>query len=132
MARIDKEEQARRDGMAYALRIAKEKGIDALEEDLKMRNATNIPVGLTKKVIDEWCNGMKAQTIDSIGILAMVTLRDGFGFGTKRLNKFRDIFNNKTECLMNPDWTTWEDQLEILKEECGIDAFIHVNKGIRV
>lgn len=33
---------------------------------------------------------------------------------------------------MNPDWTTWEDQLEILKEECGIDAFIHVNKGIRV
>lgn len=103
MARIDKEEQARREGMAYALRIAKEKGIDALEEDLKMRNATNIPVGLTKKVIDEWCNGMKAQTIDSIGILAMVTLRDGFGFGTKRLNRFRDIFNNKTECLMNPD-----------------------------
>ena len=132
MARIDKEEQARREGMAYALRIAKEKGIDALEEDLKMRNATNIPIGLTKKVIDKWCNGMKAQTIDSIGILAMVTLRDGFGFGTKRLNKFRDIFNNKTECLMNPDWTTWEDQLEILKEECGIDAFIHVNKGIRV
>ncbi len=29
MARIDKEEQARREGMAYALRIAKEKGIDA-------------------------------------------------------------------------------------------------------
>lgn len=26
MARIDKEEQARREGMAYALRIAKEKG----------------------------------------------------------------------------------------------------------
>lgn len=35
MARIDKEEQARREGMAYALLIAKEKGIDALEEDLK-------------------------------------------------------------------------------------------------
>lgn len=37
MAKLSKEEMARREGMAYALRIAKEKGIDALEEDLKMR-----------------------------------------------------------------------------------------------
>lgn len=29
MAKISKEEQARREGMAYALRLAKEKGIDA-------------------------------------------------------------------------------------------------------
>ena len=37
MARMSKEEQARREGMAYALRLAREKGLDALEADLKMR-----------------------------------------------------------------------------------------------
>ena len=34
MARMSKEEQARREGMAYALRFAREKGLDALEADL--------------------------------------------------------------------------------------------------
>lgn len=36
MAR-NKEEQARLEGMAQALRIAKEKGVEGLEADLKMR-----------------------------------------------------------------------------------------------
>ena len=48
MAKISKEEQARREGMAYALRLAKEKGIDALEEDLKMRNAIDLPLRVSK------------------------------------------------------------------------------------
>ena len=30
--KISKEEKARREGMAYALKIAKEKGVDGLEE----------------------------------------------------------------------------------------------------
>lgn len=40
----NKEESARREGMAYALRIAKEKGIEALEKELEFRNITNIPI----------------------------------------------------------------------------------------
>ena len=39
----NKEEQARMEGMAQALRIAKAKGIDGLEADLKMRNITGLP-----------------------------------------------------------------------------------------
>ena len=38
-----KEEAARREGMSYALNIAKKKGIKALEEELNFRNATNNP-----------------------------------------------------------------------------------------
>lgn len=34
-----KEEQARREGMSYALRYAREHGLDALESDLKKRGA---------------------------------------------------------------------------------------------
>lgn len=126
MARIDKEEQARREGMAYAFKIAKERGIDGLEKELRLRNITKLPVAIKEKDVEEWCDGMKNQTVDSVGILAMVSLRDGFG--KKRLLEFREIFNNKTECIMNPDWSCWDDQIAILKEECGIDTFIRQNE----
>ena len=36
-----KEEQARLQGMSYALRVAKEKGIDGLEEELKRLQYTD-------------------------------------------------------------------------------------------
>ena len=89
MARMNKEEQARREGMAYAFKIAKERGIDGLEKELRLRNITKLPVAIKEKDVEEWCDGMKNQTVDSVGILAMVSLRDGFGFGKKRLLEFR-------------------------------------------
>ncbi len=49
------EEKARREGMAYALKIAKEKGIEGLEDDLKMRNAINLPIPVSKKSIRRMC-----------------------------------------------------------------------------
>ena len=36
----NKDEELRREGMAYALRIAKEKGIDSLEVECRFRGAT--------------------------------------------------------------------------------------------
>ena len=54
MAKLSKEEMARREGMAYALRLAKEKGIDALEEDLKMRNAIDLPLRVSKADLDKF------------------------------------------------------------------------------
>ena len=52
MARMSKEEQARREGMAYALSFAREKGLDALEADLKMRNAIDLPLRVSKADLD--------------------------------------------------------------------------------
>ena len=51
MARIDKEEQARREGMAYAFKIAKERGIDGLEKELRLRNIKNFQLLLKKKML---------------------------------------------------------------------------------
>ena len=127
MARIDKEEQARREGMAYALRIAKEKGIDALEEDLKMRNAIGLPVGVDRKALNQFTENVKFNTVDTMVILMAVTLHDEFGFGEKRVQRAIDRFMFKANCL-DEDYTTWQEQIEILKEECGIDTFIRQNE----
>ena len=44
MARIDKLERARQEGMSYALEVAKKKGIEGLEEELRMRGITGSKV----------------------------------------------------------------------------------------
>lgn len=131
MARIDKEEQARREGMAYALRIAKEKGIYALEEDLKMRNAIGLPVGVDRKALNQFTENVKFNTVDTMVILMAVTLHDEFGFGEKRVQRAIDRFMFKANCL-DEDYTTWQEQIEILKEELGIELSIRANdKDVR-
>ena len=132
MAKINKEEQARREGMSYALKIAKEQGIEALEKDLKMRNAIGLPIPVSQKVLDEFTENVKLQMYDSTMVLWAVTLRDELGFGEKRIQKVLDRFNNKVQCLAG-DYTTWAEQIEIIKEECNIELTIRENnKNVRI
>ena len=127
-----KEEQARLQGMSYALKVAKEKGIDGLEEELKRRKAYNIPVRIGDKELQAFTDNAKNMMLDTILILASVTLHDEFGFGHDRLNRFKERFNFKAECI-GDSFTDWQDQIEILKEECGLDYSIRFNdKNVRV
>ena len=132
MARLDKEEVARRDGMAYALRIAKEKGIEGLEEEIKYRNITEIPIAIKRDKLNECIENIKLNTIDTILVLSAVTLRDEFGFGKARLARFIERFNLKTDCLVE-DYCTWDDLRQNLEEECGIKLSIRQNnQNIRI
>lgn len=121
-----KEEVCRREGMAYALKIAREKGVDALEEECKFRGATQIPLSVSRKACDEVITKIKMNTIDTVSILSAMTLRDEFGFGKKRIGQFAKRFSDKAECIMD-NYATWEDQIAILKEECGLDFNIRKN-----
>lgn len=55
-----------------------------------------------------------------------MTLKDEFGFGTKRINQFIKRFNDKTECLVD-GYTTWAEQIQAIKEENGIELEIREN-----
>lgn len=127
-----KEEQARLQGMSYALKVAKEKGIDGLEEELKRRQAYNIPIRISNKELQAFTDNAKNMMLDTILILASVTLHDEFGFGHDRLNRFKERFNFKAECI-GDSFTDWQDQIAILKEECGLEYSIRFNdKNVRV
>ena len=126
MGKIDKIEQARREGMSYALRVAKEKGIDGLEADLKMRCAVNLPVAVSKNALDQCVKQIKENTVDTVKILSAVTLSDEFGFGEKRIQRFIDRFNDKTECIAG-EYCSWDDYIEVLKEEKNIHLGIRRN-----
>ena len=128
----NKEEQARMEGMAQALRIAKTKGIDGLEADLKMRNITGLPCAVSRAAMDECIMNIKYNVVDTFTILVAYTLHEKFGLGKTRLNRFIHDFNFQAECL-DEDYCTWEDQIEILRQECGLDLSIRKNdKDVRV
>ena len=131
MAKINKEEQWRREGMAYALKVAREKGIEGLEEEIKYRNISLVPIAVSKEKMDECVNNIKMNTIDTMLILSASTLRDEFGFGKERLARFVERFNYKAECLVD-GFCTWDDQMTMLAEECGIKLSIrHNDKNVR-
>lgn len=127
-----KEEQARREGMSYALKYAREHGLDALEEELKLRGAYNIPIRINKKELQEFTNNAKAMLLDTVLILTSVTLHDEFGFGKKRLEQFIERFNTKAECI-GEEYTDWQDQIDILREECGLEYQLRQNdKNVKI
>lgn len=121
-----KEELARREGMSYALKYAKENGIEALESELKRRGAYNIPIRISDKDLKAFTDNAKMMLLDTVLILASMTLHDEFGFGKERLQRFVKRFNFKAECI-GEDYTTWQDQIDILKEECGIEYQLRMN-----
>ena len=55
-----------------------------------------------------------------VKILMAVTMHDEFGFGNKRIKQMFERFDNKAEYIAE-DYSTWEEQISIIAEECGID-----------
>ena len=86
-----------------------------------------LPLALPKNAIDECVSKIKANTIDTVTILSAMVLHDEFEFGKSRIQRFVDRFNKKAECIMD-DYATWEDQIQILREECGLDFKIRRNE----
>lgn len=120
------EEKARREGMSYALKIAKEQGIEGLEKDLKMRNAINLPIPVSSKALKECVENIKNNTVDTFIILLISTLHDEFGFGEKRVQRAIDRFNFKVECIAD-DYCTWDDYIQTIKDELGLICDIRTN-----
>ena len=118
--KLNKEEQARREGMAYALKIAREKGVDGLEEELKFRNCTRLPIGVKRSACDEAIGRIKDSTCDTFIALTVSTLNDEFGFGEKRLQRFINRFEFKALCL-GEGYCSWADITQTIKDELMLD-----------
>ncbi len=126
MAKINDYMAGREDGLQLAFSIVKERGIEGLEEEIKFRNATGIHTMLAKKDLDKATKKIKEMTVDTFTILSVATLRDEFEFGKKRLNRFIERMNLKAECLMD-NMASWQDFIDTIKEETGIELRIRRN-----
>ena len=51
MSKLDQYMQGRTEGMEFALRLAKDKGIEELEKEVRFRNRTGVSLNLTRQEI---------------------------------------------------------------------------------
>ena len=118
----DKEFEWRMQGMVYACRMAQEKGIEYLVNDIKRRGVTKIDLYCTQEKIDELWNGISENIYNNILITALYVLHNQFGFGKDRLKKFRDCYEKATDDVIDLDYmgehyVTLEDYAVELNEK---------------
>ena len=118
--------RGRNDGLAMALRIVEEDGIEGLRKEIKFRGVTGIHTALAKKELDQASKQIKEMTLDTMIVLAVATLHDEFDFGQKRCQRFMDRLELKAGCLID-DLATWTDYIKAIKDEIGLELSIREN-----
>lgn len=126
MSKLDQYMQGRTEGMEFALRLAKDKGIEELEKEVRFRNRTGISLNLTRQELAAGSQNIKNMTFDTMLAMSLMVLRDEFDFGKKRLERFKDRFTQKATSLAD-DYCTWLDIIDTIKDETGIDLEIRIN-----
>lgn len=121
-----KEEKWRMEGASYALRIAKEKGIDGLEQDLKMRGALHIPMNVPMKALHELYEQLAKRVMDSVKTVAMWTLYEQ-GWKSVRLKRFEEQMDRHSYMCMELDrygenYVKLSDMAREMKDQCGVCA----------
>lgn len=126
MGKVDNYAAGRSAGMILAYDIVKEGGIEALRKEIKFRNISGVNVGISQKELDDQTDKIKKRTLDTVLVMAVAVLRDEFDFGKKRCSRFIERFNKKADCLM-ADMASWDDYIQMIQEEIGIELVIREN-----
>lgn len=123
MAKINKEALARLEGMKYAYNYARKFGLDELEKDIKFRGATNLPYSVDRRQVINFQEETKERILSTVMLMSVLILREEFGYGRKRIEKFSEKFKENTEQLQSGD-LTWKDTYEAMVEEVGFSLGI--------
>lgn len=134
MGKIDAEMEARMAGMNYALSLAKAKGIDALENEVKARGALNVGLKIDNKRLNEAYTAMSRTLYQNMQTAFYAVMIDSYGFGKSRLHKLRDQYNKKVECLIDLDhfgehYVTFEDMAKELNSKYDISLDVEMVKN---
>ena len=121
MAKNDKNMEFFRQGMLRAYQLAKEDGIEALEKELKFRNITKINGPMLAKELDGGIDQIKKLTYETIMAMTVGVLYSEFGFGKKRIERFKEAFESATDGLAD-GIVTWADICFNIEDLTGFRA----------
>ena len=120
-------ERGREDGLSLGLRIVREGGLEALENEIRFRNISGIHTSLAAKDLDKASEKIKEMTLDTFTIIGIAALHDAFGFGEKRCQRWMDKVMEGADYLVD-GLATWEDYINSIKERLNLDLQIRWNK----
>ena len=113
-------DEGRKAGLDLALRIVKDGGVQALEDEIRFRGRTNINIGVEKKVLDKATEPMKELCCQTIRVALISVLHDEFGFGKVRIRRVINAFDKLTEYLMH-GWLHWLDLVDDITKRLDLD-----------
>lgn len=103
MGKVDKRMQDRISGMIYARDIAKTKGIEELEKDIKMRGMTYLQLEIKKETVDKIITSIATRMFNSYIVAVYKVLNEHFGFGKDRLHRFKKEFDEVCKDISTVD-----------------------------
>lgn len=121
-----KEDNARLDGMAYALKQIKANGVEAFEKELAMRGRRGLAIPVSQADLMAGSQRIKEMTLDTVLTLAVATLHDEWQFGKKRCKRFADRYSLKAACLAD-NLVSWDDYTQMIKDELDLKIEIRLN-----
>lgn len=124
--KLDQYMLGRTEGMELALRIAKDKGIEELEKEVRFRQRTGISLNVTHQELNAASNKIKEMTLDTFTILSIACLHDLWGFGQKRCQQYMDKMAEGAQYLAE-DLATWDDYIKEIQEQLGFEIKIRWN-----
>lgn len=128
MSKMSDYQSGREDGLLLAEKLVKEGGPERLEEEIRYRGITGIHTQLAKKELEKATEQIKMNTLDTVLLLAIHSIRDEYEFGAVRLQRLINRMEKKASCLIG-DMATWEDFRRQIKEETGIEINVRENSG---
>lgn len=123
-------QDARNEGIQFALKIAKERGIEALEEEAEFRKTTGIPLKVDREQYKEALTEMYNKIVDTIMTVTLAALNREYDMGSKRLNRFLTRFDFIFECLEDPDNVTLKEIAENLEDEAKLKGVAALRRVI--
>ena len=127
MNKLREYERGREDGLSLGLRIVREGGLEALENEIRFRNISGIHTSLAAKDLDKASEKIKEMTLDTFTIIGIAALHEAFGFGEKRCQRWMDKVMEGADYLVD-GLATWEDYINSIKERLNLDLQIRWNK----
>lgn len=97
MARLSKEQKAHLDGMAHALKIVKEDGIEGLEKEIKFRGIINTPLNVSSKELIAFSREYAVKEIHFMAIAAAMTLTKELMLPFASVKEYLTAFNNRMQ-----------------------------------
>lgn len=119
MSKINDRMEGRNQGMAFALEIVREGGVEALEQEVQSRNISGLSMTMTKKEIEANLDKIKYHSTTMSIAVSLITLLDEFGMGKYQVRKFKETFDKKVDEIIANDGDTTE-LLDRIEKELGL------------
>lgn len=118
---MKKEQRIYLDGMAFAYRICKEQGIEALEHEMKFRGVHDIPLNVDHKDVIKMVRGQQWDELMIVATASAATLSEDLHLPPTMTKKYLEGFSGRTD-LFREDKEAFEAAQDRLNRDFGMNT----------